>query len=142
MRIAFPTCILLTSLVLGSGGAFAQSPSTTAPAAAVPTSQASSTNTRTPSSPAAAPGREVAKSIPPGSLNAASPPGKSGADQLIERITVDDGGARISELRFGGETRSITVQPKGGMPAYDVRPISGADIQPTSGTRTWKILGF
>ena len=129
MRIAFPTCILLTSLVLGAGGALAQS-------------QANPTNAATPSSPAAAPAREVVRSIPPGSLNAVSSPVKSGANQLIERITIDDGGARISELRFGGETRSITVQPKGGMPGYDVRPISGADIQPTSGTRTWKILGF
>ena len=70
----------------------------------------------------------------------------AGREQSTERIVIDDGGARINELRFGGETRSITVQPKGGMPAYDVRPISGADTQNTSGTtsvaRTWKILGF
>ncbi len=69
-------------------------------------------------------------------------PSKSPSNQLIERITVDDGGAKIQELRFGGETRSITVQPKNGMPAYDVRPISGADQQPGSGARTWKIFGF
>lgn len=66
----------------------------------------------------------------------------TGPGQLTERIIINDGGARISELRFGGETRSITVQPKGGMPAYDVRPISGADTQNTSGSRTWKIFGF
>ena len=66
----------------------------------------------------------------------------AGREPLAERIVIDDGGARISELRFGGETRSITVQPKGGMPAYDVRPISGADTQNTSGARTWKIFGF
>ncbi len=66
----------------------------------------------------------------------------AGREQLTERIIIEDGGARISELRFGGETRSITVQPKGGMPAYDVRPISGADTQNTSGARTWKIFGF
>ena len=66
----------------------------------------------------------------------------AGREQLTERIVIDDGGARINELRFGGETRSIAVQPKGGMPAYDVRPISGADTQNTSGARTWKIFGF
>ncbi len=71
-----------------------------------------------------------------------SGPAKPGREPLAERIVVDDGGARINELRVGGETRSITVQPKGGMPAYDVRPISGADTQNTSGARTWKILGF
>lgn len=136
MRIAPPLSIVLTSLALCAGGALAQGQATPLPATATPA------NAATPASSAAAPVREIAKSIPPGNLNTASPAGKSGADQLIERITVDDGGARISELRFGGETRSISVQPKGGLPAYDVRPISGADIQPTSGTRTWKILGF
>ena len=63
-------------------------------------------------------------------------------EPLAERIVIEDGGARINELRVGGETRSITVQPKGGMPAYDVRPISGADTQNNGGARTWKILGF
>ncbi len=55
-------------------------------------------------------------------------------EQRIERIQVEDGGARIDELRVGGETKTITVQPKGGMPGYDVQPVTGA--------RSWKILGF
>ena len=54
--------------------------------------------------------------------------------QLIERIHVEGGTSNIDELRVGGETRSITVQPKGGMPAYDVQPVTG--------TRAWKVLGF
>ena len=58
----------------------------------------------------------------------------SSANQLIERIHVEGGTASIDEVRVGGETRSITVQPKGGLPAYDV--------QPTTGTRAWKVLGF
>lgn len=58
----------------------------------------------------------------------------SGKEQLIERIHVDDGGSRIDEVRYGGETRSISVAPKGGLPVYDVQPVTGA--------RTWKILGF
>ena len=70
------------------------------------------------------------------------PTRSAGREQLTERIVIDDDDARINELRFGGETRSITVQPRGGMPAYDVRPISGADTQNTSGARTWKIFGF
>ena len=40
----------------------------------------------------------------------------------------------IDELRIGGETKSINVQPKGGMPAYQVGPVSGE--------RSWKVLGF
>ena len=55
-------------------------------------------------------------------------------EKRIERIQIEDGGARIDELRVGGETQTITVQPKGGMPAYDVQPATGA--------RSWKILGF
>ena len=58
----------------------------------------------------------------------------SKANQLVERISVEDASTRIDEVRFGGQTRSITVQPKGGMPAYD--------IQPETGARTWKIFGY
>lgn len=58
----------------------------------------------------------------------------SKANQLIERISIEDASTRIDEVRFGGQTKSITVQPKGGMPAYDV--------QPETGVRTWKILGY
>ena len=55
-------------------------------------------------------------------------------EKRTERIRIEDAGARIDELRVGGETLSITVQPKGGMPTYQIAPSSGA--------RSWKILGF
>lgn len=55
-------------------------------------------------------------------------------ESRTERIRVEDEGARIDELRIGGETRSISVAPKGGMPSYDVAP--------KTGERTWKVLGF
>lgn len=74
-----------------------------------------------PASPAEAP---VAATAQPGSRS----------NQLIERIRVEGGATRIDEIRVGGETRSITVQPKGGLPTYDVQPASGA--------RAWKVLGF
>ena len=51
-----------------------------------------------------------------------------------ERIRVEDSGARIDELRVGGETKTIDVQPKGSLPAYQ--------IAPGSGERSWKILSF
>ena len=57
-----------------------------------------------------------------------------GVEKRTERIRVEDAGSRIDELRIGGETQSISVQPKGRMPAYQ--------IQPESGERSWKILGF
>jgi len=52
----------------------------------------------------------------------------------IERIHLEDAGSVIDELRVGGETKSIDVKPKGGMPAYQVAP--------GSGERSWKVLGF
>ena len=78
-------------------------------------------------------------------------PATSRTDQRIERIHVEDAGSRIDELRVGGETQSITVSPKGGMPAYEVLPATAnqgpAGGQRNSsaasgGTRVWKILGF
>lgn len=58
----------------------------------------------------------------------------AGIEKRTERIQVEDAGSRIDELRVGGETRSITVQPKGGAPKYQ--------IQPGSGERSWNILAF
>ncbi len=64
----------------------------------------------------------------------ATPGATGGIEKRTERIQIEDAGTRIDELRVGGETKTITVQPKGSMPAYQV--------QPTSGERSWKILGF
>ena len=84
----------------------------------------------------------------PASQNAASAQTPGRPDQRIERIRHEDEGSRIDELRVGGETRQITVQPKGGMPAYEVNP-DNASQQPgktgnegAAGRRGWKILGF
>ena len=58
-------------------------------------------------------------------LNKAPP---SRVDQRIEHIRVEDGGSRVDELRVGGETKSIKVQPKtagGGVPEYEVLPNNG-----------------
>lgn len=58
----------------------------------------------------------------------------AGIEKRTERILIEDAGSRIDELRVGGETRSITVQPKGGAPRYQ--------IQPASGERSWNVLSF
>ncbi|MFZ4289797.1 hypothetical protein [Variovorax sp. HJSM1_2] len=72
-------------------------------------------------------------------------------DQKIERITVEDDGARIDETRYGGQTQNITVQPANGMPAYEVKPSSGLrspslDDRNTpagsAGKPAWKVLDF
>ncbi len=57
-----------------------------------------------------------------------------GIEPRIERIHVEDSNARIDELRIGGETRRITVQPKAALPAYE--------IAPDGGQRSWKVLDF
>ena len=68
----------------------------------------------------------------PASAPATAP--RTAIEKRTERILIEDAGTRINEWRVGGETKTITVQPKGGMPAYDVKP--------DSGERSWKILGF
>ena len=113
MRIASPHLIaplmVFSALMTCASLSLAQTPQSAATAKATATLDASATSS--PTSQAA-----------------------SKANQLIERISVEDASTRIDEVRFGGQTRSITVQPKGGMPAYD--------IQPETGARTWKIFGY
>jgi len=66
--------------------------------------------------------------------SAAQPAAKTPIEQRVERIHLEDKSNTIDELRIGGETKSIEVQPKGDMPAYQVAP--------DSGERSWKVLGF
>ncbi|MEH3087173.1 MAG: hypothetical protein PGN26_11745 [Xylophilus ampelinus] len=73
-------------------------------------------------------------------------------ERRIERITVEDGGSRVDEVRYGGQTQSITVQPKVGTTTpYDISPTDGARQKPAprdggtgpdAGQRTWRLLGF
>ena len=72
-------------------------------------------------------------------------------DPAIQRIRVEDAGSRIDELRVGGETQSITVQPKTNVPAYEVLPsdaTKGGGTAPSTsgagstGKRVWNVLKF
>lgn len=71
--------------------------------------------------------------------------------KATERIRTEDAGSRIDEVRVGGETQSITVQPKTGtdVPAYEVRPSNstqgsapGSASGGTTGSRVWNVLKF
>ncbi|PKO30744.1 MAG: hypothetical protein CVU36_07515 [Betaproteobacteria bacterium HGW-Betaproteobacteria-9] len=90
---------------------------------------------------APAPAAEAAAIVP-----AESGPPAGGA--RIERITHEDGLSRIDELRVGGQTRSIAVQPKNGAPGYEITPLpAGADLTDTqnkgsTGKSRWRILNF
>jgi len=72
-------------------------------------------------------------------------------NQRIERIVHEDAGARIEELRYGGQMQSITVQPKGDLPAYEVEPANLSRSRPADhrhglsgagGQRSWNLLRF
>ena len=72
-------------------------------------------------------------------------------NQKIERIVHEDSGSRIEELRVGGQTQNITVQPKAEVPEYQVEPANMArqrerqdrsGSSETGGTRSWTVLKF
>ncbi len=77
--------------------------------------------------------------------------GSTRPEQTIERIRTEDAATRIDEVRVGGETQSITVQPKTGSntPAYAVKPPDSArghapspSNGDTNGSRVWNVLQF
>lgn len=90
----------------------------------------------------------AAQTVPP----PASPePADGRKNQRIERIHVEDGGARIDELRYGGQTQSITVQPKADVPEYEIQPTDLARSRPAdhrdgmsnaTGQRVWNLFRF
>lgn len=72
-------------------------------------------------------------------------------NQKIERIVTEDGGARIDELRVGGQTQIITVQPKANVPEYEFQPTDLGRSRPAdnrdglsspSSQRVWNVLKF
>jgi len=67
-------------------------------------------------------------------MAAASANAPLAGEPSAHHIRIEDAGNRIDELRVGAETRSITVQPKGKLPSYQV--------EPATGERRWKVLGF
>jgi hypothetical protein len=90
---------------------------------------------------------------PPGAgqpAQAAEAPESPRRNQKIEHIRVEDAGARVDEVRYGGQTQSITVQPKANVPSYEVLPnYGGRDRQGPSetggngnGPRVWNVLKF
>ena len=72
-------------------------------------------------------------------------------NQRTERIRVEDDGSRVDELRVGGQTQIITVQPKtGNMPGYEVQSPDGArsragsrnGAETTTAPRVWNVMKF
>ena len=83
--------------------------------------------------------------------SAPTPAASTRPEQTTQRIRTEDAGSRIDEVRVGGMTQSIVVQPKTGtdLPAYEVKPSDtarGAAPSPsnsdTTGARVWNVLKF
>ncbi|MBT9511710.1 MAG: hypothetical protein IV104_05120 [Acidovorax sp.] len=81
--------------------------------------------------------------------NAEQPSGRT--NQRTERIQVEDAGSRVDELRVGGQTQTISVQPKAGnLPGYEVQSPDGArsragsnsGAETTTAPRVWNVLKF
>ena len=43
-------------------------------------------------------------------------------NQKVEHIHIEDKRTTIDEIRYGGQTESIVVQPKGDVPEYEIQP--------------------
>ena len=71
-------------------------------------------------------------------------------NQKAERIRIEDAGNRIDELRVGGQSRRIVVQPKTNVPPYEMptedmaRTRAEEPRKSVTGRkqRTWKVLDF
>lgn len=86
----------------------------------------------------------------PGAASAAAP--TAGARTPAVRISHQDAGSRVDELRVRGQTQEITVTPAGQLPTYEVQPGSSQRYQShqmgrhasdgTNGPRRWKLGEF
>ena len=72
-------------------------------------------------------------------------------NQKIENIQVEDNGAKVNEVRYGGQTQSITVQPKANVPEYEIAPTDLSRSRPAdhrdgmgsaTGQRLWNVFKF
>lgn len=72
-------------------------------------------------------------------------------NQRTERIQIEDAGSRVDELRVGGQTQAISVQPKAGnMPSYEVQSPDGArsragsrnGAETSTAPRVWNVMKF
>jgi hypothetical protein len=100
-----------------------------------------------------------ADAAPTAAQQAASAPLAAPADEpersragepAVRHTVIDDGRARIEELRVRGQLQKVTVAPKGGAPRYEV--LVGDGVQPmgddpgtsrgSAGKRVWNVLRF
>jgi hypothetical protein len=96
----------------------------------------------------------VAQPVPPAAPGVQPPsdagePARAG-EPAVRRTVIDDGRARIEELRVRGQLQKITVAPKGNVPGYEI--LLGDGVHPvgddpgtsrgSAGKRVWNVLRF
>jgi starvation-inducible outer membrane lipoprotein len=78
-------------------------------------------------------------------------PAEGRKNQRVERIHVEDTAVVIDEVRYGGQTQSITVQPKANVPEYEIQPTDLGRSRPAdhrdgmsnaTGQRVWNVFKF
>jgi Protein of unknown function (DUF2782) len=100
---------------------------------------------------AAAPASAVAASAPSTSATTIEEIelGRAG-EPNVKRTVIDDGRARIEELRVRGQLQKVTVAPKGGAPGYEILLGDGTHTmgddpgtsRGSAGKRVWNVLKF
>ena len=94
-------------------------------------------------------GAALAQAAPP--LVQESQPLEPRKNQKVEHIHNEDKSVIIDEVRYAGQTQSVTVQPKGGLPEYEITPSDMARTRPgdnrdgisnSNGKRVWNVLKF
>jgi len=76
-------------------------------------------------------------------------PGRA-SEPNVRRTVIDDGRARIEELRVRGQLQKVTVAPRGNVPGYEVLLGDGAHAvgedpgtsRGSAGKRVWNVLRF
>ena len=88
---------------------------------------------------------------PPAPLVQDAPALEGRKNQKVENIHVEDSRVSIDEVRYGGQTQSITVHPKDQMPEYEIQPTDLARSRPAdhrdgmssaTGQRVWNLFKF
>jgi hypothetical protein len=88
---------------------------------------------------------------PPPPLVQDAPALEGRKNQKVEKIHVEDSRVSIDEIRYAGQTQSITVQPKADVPEYEIQPNDLTHSRPadsreglstTNGPRVWNVFKF
>ncbi|WP_143326266.1 hypothetical protein [Vandammella animalimorsus] len=99
-----------------------------------------------------APGAEAAGAAETASAPAPGAAAQAAGARAAVRISHQDAGSRVDELRVRGQTQEITVTPAGQLPSYEVQPGNSQRYQShqsgrhssdgTNGPRRWKLGEF